>query len=233
MVHRELLFEALAEFPRSVVEQRDVGDVLHTLVENLTKVMGLAGAGVSLVVGDALRFVTAQNESVIGIERAQEEAQRGPLLDAHLSGRPVVVADLGDGVEKWPEVVAAAVAVGVHAAAAVPMQLGGEAVGVLDLYDTGPREWSEDELQVARCFADMATAYVVNDSRLQSARSTAKQLQQALDSRVIIEQAKGILAGERQISPDEAFELLRTHARNHNALLQEVATAVVKVGLRP
>ena len=232
MLAPELVFEALSDIPRVLVEKDNVIDVLHDMVERSAKVVGVAGAGVSLLESDVPAFATAVDESIVTIERAQEKARRGPCIDAHRGGEPVVVADLAAFAERWPEVVAAATEVGVHATAAIPMRLDGTAVGVLDLYDTEAREWSEEDLRAARWLADMATANVLLNSRLRSAENLAAQLQHALDSRVIIEQAKGMLAADWEVSPDEAFDLLRRHSRDRNLSVHEVATAVVRVGLR-
>ena len=232
MVDQGPLFEALSDLSRVLVEKYDVSDGLHDLVERSATVAGVAGAAVSVRAGDALAFASAVDESIVTIERAQEAARRGPCVDADHGGEPVVVAVLADAAERWPEVVAAATEVGVHAAAAFPMLLDGDVVGVLDLYDTEAREWSEEDLRAGRWLADMVTAYVVLDSRLRSAENLATQLQYALDNRVIIEQAKGMLAADRQISVDEAFEVLRRHSRDHNLPVREVAAAVVKNGLR-
>lgn len=113
------------------------------------------------------------------------------------------------------------------------MHLNGTRLGVLNLYHDHPHDWTDDELEVAELLAYMATAYVANAARLDQVRHTAEQLQEALDSRVIIEQAKGILAGERGITVDEAFAVLRSHARTNNVSLRAVANAVVNLRLRP
>ena len=106
-------------------------------------------------------------------------------------------------------------------------------VGALNLYSTSVRPWTERDLAAATVMADMATAYLINASVYDKQKRLAEQLPQALDSRVVIEQAKGVLANEHDISVDEAFERIRKHARAHGATVQTVAEAVVDVGLRP
>jgi AmiR/NasT family two-component response regulator len=113
------------------------------------------------------------------------------------------------------------------------MRLDDEVLGAMNIYSAEPRLWTDDEIATAQVLADMATSYLVNASELEKSRRTSEQLQEALQSRVVIEQAKGILSAERRISMDEAFETLRRHARNHNANLRAVADAVVNLGLRP
>jgi GAF domain-containing protein len=215
------LMRVLTDFARLLANDYAVSDALHDLVDGVTKVVGITGAGVSLVNGDRITFATAANEAVTVIERLQEGTQAGPCLDAHRSGQPVLVADVTDHSERWPALAQAAPAVGLVAVAGIPMQL------------SARREWSDDEVNMARLLADMATGSVANASRLDKVRHTTAQLQVALDSRIIIEQAKGVLAGETNISVDEAFRVLRHHARNNNASLHSVADAVVNLGLRP
>ncbi len=113
------------------------------------------------------------------------------------------------------------------------MTFDGRAVGALNIYDDHVREWSDEDLTAALVLADIATGYLVHASELNQARRTNEQLQAALDSRVVIEQAKGLLAGERGITLDQAFAILRRHARNRNAPVHAIAQAVVELGLRP
>lgn len=132
---------------------------------------------------------------------------------------------------RWPEYVETAGRVGIVAVAALPLR-DGSRLGALDLYDTQAHEWTPAEVTVAHVFADIATAYLLNASDLERERRTVEQLQRALEGRVIIEQAKGIIANEHGISTDSAFVRLRRYARTHQANLREVASAVVSLGLR-
>jgi len=145
----------------------------------------------------------------------------------------VLVNDLADHAERWPAIAAAAFAEGFHSIAAIPMRLDGARLGALNLYRMGPHEWDEDEVEAASLFADMATSYVVNANELERTRASVAQLERALESRIVIEQAKGIIAAEHDVSVDQGFEILRSHSRNHHANLHEVAEAVVRLGLRP
>lgn len=227
------LMEVVFAFIPRLVEDYEVSDALHDLVDDAAHLLGIAGAGISLTRGDGLAFATAANERVTSLERLQEETQSGPCVEAHRSGDAVVVADLRAELHRWPALAGAAAEEGVVAVAGIPMHLNGVRLGALNLYDDRPRSWSAGDLDVAEVLAAMATAYVANAARLDQARHTAEQLQAALTSRVVIEQAKGLLAGERHISVDEAFSVLRSHARSNQASLRAVADAVVNLGLRP
>jgi AmiR/NasT family two-component response regulator len=112
------------------------------------------------------------------------------------------------------------------------MQLDDQIIGALNLYSSEPREWSDVDIAVARVLADVATSYVVNASKLRQQEQLSEQLQEALESRIIIEQAKGITAYKNAVSIDAAFQLMRRHARNNNASLRLVAEAIVAVGLQ-
>jgi GAF domain-containing protein len=233
MVDQEALMQTLSDFTRTLVSEYSVGDVLQELVERVPGVLGISRAGVSLAGGGRLGFATAIDESASMLEQVQEQHQQGPCVEAHEHGQAVLVADLGDDSGRWPALAGAARSVGVVAAAGIPMHLGEIKLGALNLYAAERREWSDEDVRVARLLADMATAYLVNASMLEKSRRLAEQLQEALDSRMVIEQAKGLLAGERKLSLDAAFELLRGHARGHSSSVRAVADAVVRLGLRP
>lgn len=139
------------------------------------------------------------------------------------SWSPTSPTSPSNALKSW----AAAVEVGIHAAAAIPMHLDGETVGVLDLYDADAHDWPDENLLAARWLADMATAYLLLISRLHSAETLATQLQHALDSRVVIEQAKGMLAERLDLDMARSFTTLRDHARNHNLRLNTVVHLAV------
>ncbi|MFC9894976.1 ANTAR domain-containing protein [Nocardia sp. NPDC127579] len=116
--------------------------------------------------------------------------------------------------------------------ATIPMRLDGTEIGTVALYGEPTRHWSADDLEVARVLTDLATGYVLNAGKRQGQQRLTDQLQRALRSRVVIEQAKGIVAHHRGITPDAAFELIRRHSRDHQARLSAVAHAIVDAGLR-
>lgn len=233
MVDQSLLVNELGRFARILVTDYPVSDALHDFVESAAAIMGVHGAGMSLVRDGRLGFATATPADIAALEKVQEEKQSGPCVDAHRSRRPVLVEDIRLHHERWPTLTDVALRTGIVAVGCFPLRLSDLDLGTLDLYDTERRCWTEEEVEVAGLLAALAAGYLANASRLDRARQTADQLQEALDSRVIIEQAKGLIAGERGISVDEAFQILRAHARNRGAPLREVAHAVVDLGLRP
>ena len=232
MTDQASLLQVLGDFARRLAHDSTTTDALHDLVDALTAALGVAGAGVSLVHQDTVTFVTAANQAVDIVERLQERTQSGPCVEAHHSSTPVLVADLTEEPHRWPTLTDVAVKAGLVAVACISMRLEQDVIGTVNLYDNVRHDWSSDEIRVATVLADMATASLAHAIRLDQARETAEQLQQALQSRILIEQAKGMLAGEKGISVDDAFRLLRAHARSHHASLHSVSHAVVNLGLR-
>lgn len=233
MVDQALFLRILSEFARTLVVRYEIADVLYELAARTTTLLDVAGAGVSLRDQGRLRFVTGVNEATVRVEQGQERLQQGVCVEAFTSGRAVTVPNLAEVGEQWAEFRDEARAVGFAAVLGIPMRLDDDVLGAVNIYSAEPREWSDEDVATAQVLANMATSYLVNASELEKSRRTAEQLEEALQSRIMIEQAKGILSAERKVSMDEAFKALRDHARNHNANLRAVAEAVVNLGLRP
>jgi len=229
MPNPDHFLESLERFATTLTGGYGVGDVLHDLTSEMTDVLDLTGAGVTLVHDGKQRFVTAAVEAIARLERVQEDHQLGPCIDAVTTAEPVTVSDLdeGDTNQRWPEYANAAKTAGIRAVAGIPMLAEGSAIGAVNLYFNQPMNWPAEDIRVATVFANIATGYLVHASAAQQHQRTAEQLQQALSTRVIIEQAKGVLATQLQIDVDEAFRLLRTHAREHGNRIHDVARAVV------
>jgi GAF domain-containing protein len=226
----ETLLDSLERFAAALTSGYGIGDVLHNLTEEMAEVLNLRGAGVTLVDGDRQRFVTAAVEAIATLERAQENWQKGPCIDAVATAAPVAVPDIaaGDASNRWPDYTIAAKTAGIQAVAGIPMLAEGAAIGAVNLYDSQPRNWSTEDLRVATIFASIATGYLAHASSAQQQQRTSEQLQQALDTRLIIEQAKGVLATQRETTVDDAFDRLRKYARERSARIHDVARAVVK-----
>lgn len=226
------LVEVLERFAATMADVFDVNDVLYELGDSTVRVLDAAGAGVSVSnPQDQLLFITATSAAVIEIERSQEQEQAGPCVEAFRTGELVVVDDIAT-LTQWPDYQRAAARGGFQAVVGLPLQVGAHKFGSLNVYDRRQRQWDDTELRAARVLADIATAYIVRSGELAEARELSTQLQVALDSRIIIEQAKGMLAREHQVSVDEAFELLRKHARSNSIALRRVADAVVNLSVQ-
>jgi GAF domain-containing protein len=232
MVDHARLNIVLTEFAHTLVRRYEVGEVLYQLADRTVEVLGIAGAGVSLQDDSGkLHFVSASDEDASLVERVQEDYQEGPCHESHRRGEPILVDDISI-CDQWPNYRDQARAVGYRAVAGIPMHLDSFRLGALNVYDRRVREWTQDEVAAAQALADVASSLVINARQLEQSRRVAEQLQHALDSRVVIEQAKGAIARERSITVDEAFGLLRAHARSRNAKLHDVARGVLDQTLR-
>ncbi|MDQ1483870.1 MAG: hypothetical protein QOF35_1946 [Actinomycetota bacterium] len=232
MYDQWLFLETLSRFAVVLPAHYDLEAVLSELTESVTRVLGLSGSGVTMAEGARLRFVTAVNHASQELERNQEEYQAGPCRQAFDTGEVVRVSDVRQEGGRWPQFSAAATGLGVAGVAGIPMRLADHIIGALNLYSFEPRQWSDGDIAVAAVLADVATSYVVNASKLRQQEQLSEQLQEALESRIIIEQAKGITAQQNTVTVDHAFQLMRRHARNNNASLRVVAEAIVAVGLQ-
>jgi GAF domain-containing protein len=231
MYDHQLFLKTLSEFSGALRDPHDSHRVLSALADRVSQVLDLAGSGVSLARVGRLELDAANGSDVAEIERTQERTQRGPCVTAFRTEQAVAVPILTRERERWPGYCSVAARAGIDAVASIPMRLGEETLGVLNLYARGSRDWSEEDLAVATAMADLATAYLINAAEHDKQVELNRELQDALDSRVIIEQAKGALAARHQITPDAAFERLRGHARRHRAELRSVAEAVVNKSL--
>ena len=233
-MHDQLrLLRTLSAFTADMVSDYDMEDVLERLTEGVTDVLALVGSGVSLDVDGRLTFVSAVTGRVAQLERLQETLQRGPCVESCYSGEIVAVGDVREAGQRWGDYAEVAQGLGVAAVAGIPMRLKGKGVGALNLYAGEVREWPDADLAAAQALADMATAYLANASRLQQQVDLSDQLSRALSSRVVVEQAKGVLAEALGVGVDEAFQRIRSYSRNHNRPLHTVASMVVEEGLRP
>lgn len=228
---RTIPVDVLARFTSALVGDFDVADILWEFTDTVTRVLDVAGAGVGLANGDELEFAAASNEAVRAIEVVQDETGQGPCQEAYRNDETWRVTDLRLE-DQWPDYRGVALELGVRAVMGVPLRFRNRSIGALNVYDANPRLWTDDDLEVCRVLGNMATSYLAHHAELVSAQQLSGQLQAALDSRVIIEQAKGVLAEHHEVSVQDAFELLRTHARSNNVSLRSVAAAVVERGFR-
>ncbi len=232
MYDQPLFLHTLSRFAVVLPARYDLEATLSDLTGSVTTVLGLSGSGVTMAEDGRLRFVTAVSRASGDLERNQEDNQAGPCRDAYDTGEVVRVSDVREESARWPEFSATATRLSVAGVAGIPMRLADQIIGALNLYSPEPRAWTDEDIDVARVLADVATSYVVNASKLRQQEQLSEQLQEALESRVVIEQAKGITAEQHSVGIDEAYQRMRRHARNNNASLRVVAEAIVAVGLQ-
>jgi GAF domain-containing protein len=232
MFDHSLFLQTLSRFAVVLPARNDLESALTELTESVCAVLGLSGSGVTIAEQGRLRFVTAVSQASGELERTQDEHQAGPCRDAYDTGEVVRVRDVRTESGRWPEFSATATRLAVAGVAGIPMRLAEVTIGALNLYSAQARQWSDQDIAVARVLADVATSYVVNASKLRQQEQLSEQLQQALESRAVIEQAKGITASKNSVTIDAAYQLIRGHARSNNASLRTVAEAIVSVGLQ-
>jgi GAF domain-containing protein len=220
-------FVALAD---TLVDDYDVIDLLDQLVGHCMALLPTTAVG--LLLGDAgreLRVVAASSEDAELMELLQIQADEGPCLECYRTGAAVSVPDLAHAAQRWPVFTAAVeeragLFRSVHA---LPLRLRGEAIGALNLFHRDPGPLAQADLDLGQALADVATIGILQERAIRRGEVLAEQLQAALNSRVIIEQAKGVVAQLLGVDMDVAFTTLRRQARRSNRLLGEVARAVV------
>jgi GAF domain-containing protein len=192
------------------------------------ELLGATAAGILLAdPGATLRVVAASDESSHLLEVFQLQGQSGPCMDAYATGLPVAVTDLGESAHRWPDFTDRARALGFASVHAFPMRLRSEVIGAVNLFHATPTVLAAADARVAQALADIATISVIQMRILRERVAVAEQLQLALNSRVVIEQAKGMLAEMGQVDMGKAFDCLRRYARDRNLRLSAVAESIV------
>jgi transcriptional regulator with GAF, ATPase, and Fis domain len=223
--HLVRTFVALAD---TLVADFHVVDLLQELVEECTALFDATAAGILLQGAEGQLEVivsTDERSEVIGL--MQLRAGQGPCVEAVTSGRVVSVAELDDAADRWPRFAADAHRSGFRAVHAIPLRLREDTIGSLNLFRDSPGALNDDDALAAQALADVATIGILQERVLQESDLARQQLQRALDSRIVIEQAKGYLAHTDGIDMDEAFRRLREHARSTGQRLVDVCAEVV------
>jgi GAF domain-containing protein len=221
------LADVFVEMADTLVDDFDVIDFLHVLTERCVQLLGVSAAGLLLTDQQGtLQVVAASSERTRLLELFQLQTDQGPCVDCFRTGRPVSVVDLTTA-GRWPRFAAAAAEVGFASVHAVPMRLRAEVIGALNLFDIHPGALDEGNLRIGQALADVATIGLLQQRAIHRRDTLTEQLQTALNSRVLIEQAKGVLAERLQLDMAEAFTLLRSDARSRNRRLSDLAQAIV------
>ncbi len=211
----------------TLIADYDILDLMHTLVEECVRILDVEAAGLMLVdERGELQLLASTSEQADFVEILQLTAGAGPCVDCFTTGAVVAVDDIAASGEQWPEFRAAAAQRGFRSVYAAPMRLRGQVLGALNLFGTGPGALNPPDAEVAQALADVATIGILQERSIRETGIVTEQLQRALESRVVIEQAKGVLSATGRIGVDEAFRVLREYARRNNLSLHAVAAAV-------
>jgi len=222
----QALAKAFVTLADTLVADYDVIDVLHQLTIECVQLLRVDAAG--LLLSDqrgTLQMAAASTEQARVVELFQLQSDEGPCLDCYRTSRPISAPDLR-AMTDWPRFIAHTLETGYRSVHAVPLRLRNETIGALNLFRTQPGALRPDELRIAQALADVATIGILQERAISRREILAEQLQVALNSRVIIEQAKGVLAERGQLDMEEAFHVLRGHARSTQQRLSDVALGV-------
>src|SRR5205814_4981300 len=197
-------------------------------------VLDVGAAGIMLMAPEGdLRVMASSSETMRVLELFELQSQEGPCLDCYHTGQPVVNQDLATIDGRWPRFAVEALAAGFHSVHAIPMRLRGTIIGALILFHLEPGQMRPADIDAAQALADVATITILQHRAVLEVQVVNQQLQHALNSRIAIEQAKGMVAERTGLDMEQAFSLIRNHARDHNARLADVANDLIRGALSP
>ncbi|AKK26135.1 GAF and ANTAR domain-containing protein [Mycobacterium sp. EPa45] len=222
------VLSAVVSLVDSLLDDFDVVDLLTELTERCAELLDIASAGFLLADPlQRLHLLAATSDRTRDLELFQLQAEEGPCIDCYRTGEPVLVADLGSQIDRWPRFVAAAQEAGFASVHALPMRAAGVVLGALGLFDTRRGELTEADVLVAQTLAHIACVAVLQEHSPRP-DTVVSPLRSAVTGRIVVEQAKGFVSEVLGVSMDEAFRLLRTHSRGHGEHLTDVARALMR-----
>ena len=228
MPREALLVRTLVELADTLVDDFDVVELLTLLVDQCVDVLGVSAAGFMLVAPEGdLRLAASSSEAMRVVELFELQSQEGPCLDCYRAGAPVVNQDLTIVNGRWPNFAPVALEAGFRSVHALPLRLRGQVIGAVNLFRADEGALDDLDVLAGQALADMATIAILQHRAAVESQLLNEQLNFALNSRVLIEQAKGVVSERASIDMQEAFSRLRNYARNHNLRLVDVAEQVI------
>ncbi len=228
MISAQRLSRVFVEVADTLVADFDLIEFLHKLTEHTAAVSDAASVGLMLAdEGGELHYLAASTESARHLELFQLQHDEGPCLDCFRTGEPVTIADLSEDDSRWPAFAASAFDAGIRSVHAFPMRLRERVIGALNVFDQDPLPFRPEDIKVVQALADVATIAIMQERAISRAETLTEQLQGALNSRIVIEQAKGMIAHRHGVDVDTAFERLRAHARRSQLRLADLAREIV------
>jgi GAF domain-containing protein len=229
MPKQALLVRTLVELADTLVDDFDVVELLTRLADRCVEVLDVAAAGLMIASpsGGDLRVVASSSEAMRVLELFELQHEEGPCPDCYRTGAPVVNQDLATIDGRWPRFAPRALEAGFHSVHALPMRLRGVTIGALNLFRAEEGPLAEDDIVAAQALADVATIAILQQRAALEAKVLNEQLGQALNTRIVIEQAKGVLAERANLDMEQSFSRLRGHARSHNLRLVDLAEGVI------
>jgi GAF domain-containing protein len=223
-----ILARTFVELADTLVADFDVVDLLTVLTDRCVDVLDVGAAGLMLVAPDGdLRVMASSSEAMRVLELFELQAQEGPCLDSYRTGDAVVNQDLATAGSRWPRFTPEALDAGFRAVHAVPMRLRDDVIGALNLFQIEPGRMPQADIDTAGALADVATIAILQHRAAVEAQVVNERLNYALTSRIVIEQAKGMIAEKSGVNMQRAFSGLRRYARDRNLRLADVAHHVI------
>jgi len=221
------LATVFVEVADTLVDEFDLIEFLQLLTHRVAGLFDTAAVGLMLADHrDRLQFMAASDETARFLELVQLQHDEGPCLDAFRTARPVTNVDLAAAGGRWPRFAAQAAQAGFQSVHAFPLRLRAQVIGAMSVFGSAT-ELDDADTRIVQSLADVAAIGLLQERAIRRGEILTEQLLGALNSRIVIEQAKGVVAQARGVSPDEAFTLIRDHARSHNRRLGEVAHTIV------
>jgi GAF domain-containing protein len=228
-VREALLVRTFAELADTLVDDFDVVELLTLLADRCVEVLDVEAAGLMLAsIEGELRVVASSSDAMRLLELFELQTQEGPCFECFHTGRAVLHERLVRGSERWPQFGPRALDAGFQSVQALPMRLRGQTVGALNLFRRDAAELNEADVVAAQAFADVATIAILQHRAAAEAQAINEQLTNALNSRIVIEQAKGMVAERAQLNMEQSFSRMRSHARNHNLRLADLAASIIE-----
>ena len=219
---------AFAELGRIKLGDMAVDDVLHRIAELAKRTLpGADEVSVTLVRGDRARTAAFTGDLALRLDETQYERGHGPCLDASATAATLSLPDM-DREPRWPDFADRARAAGCRSSLSIGLPVQDPVSGALNVYATGPAAFDDDAVVLAQTFSGYAAVALANAHLYDAQATLARQMQVAMESRAVIEQAKGIIMGERRCSADEAFRILSRLSQDANRKLRDVAAALVR-----
>ncbi|MDX6324045.1 MAG: hypothetical protein QOK15_399 [Nocardioidaceae bacterium] len=220
--------QVFVDIADTLVDEFDLIEFLEMVTGHVADLAGGSAGG--LLLADhhqVLHLMAATDERAHMLELFQVQRVEGPCQDCFSSGQVVSHSDLRQAADRWPQFAPRAVAAGYRSVHAVPMRLRDEVIGALNLFSTEVDGFAATDPRVVRALTDVATIGLLQERAVRQAEVLTEQLQGALTSRIVIEQAKGALAHALGTTPDSAFDTLRSYSRRNHLRLSDVARAVL------
>jgi transcriptional regulator with GAF, ATPase, and Fis domain len=224
----EWLARTFVELADTLVADYDVVDFLSTLAERCVELLDTVEVGLVLLDrrGD-LQVMASSTERMRVAELFEVQNEEGPCFDCQRGGEQILNETLDSSDDRWPRFGPMARDAGFRMAHALPLRLRGDVIGAMNIFDTELREMTSLQVNLSQFLADAATIGILQERSVRHQTDIAGHLQGALNSRIVIEQAKGVVAEQQKVSMEDAFAMLRGYARKSRVPLSELAHSIV------